>query len=497
MKLELLTASTLENNLTYIDWDNSPYDLVDDLDNSELRVFSEEMQLSGQRGKVTWFGGLYYWNQNLKQRFVRYVAEEFTDGQLDVNTVFNSPRCLAMGFTKNNCQDVFQTTMNQRYDTLQQYNTDGYAAFGEATINFTKSLDLIVGLRYHNQNNDSQSYTPNGATADPSCSGNPSDPLGLPAPPTAATPPIALCARPPTTNMQFASGVDMYAGTLLGPVTKLNFDKLTKKVALQKQFRDGLMGYVSYSEGFDSGGVSTPTISGIRTLIPYDPETVENSEIGMRSDWAGGKLRFNATLFHTVWKNIQNLGVVFDAQGNQVPTLVTTNVGEALSQGTEFELSILPTQQFLVNLNIGLLHTEYTYIKPGTFSLNTATAFAQAPDRTYNIGLQYTAMGSKGGSFITRVDWSYSSQFWRSLPFLRMSWYSAVPANYDESGNTSQVNLRLTYEPPSKSYQLSIFGTNLGNTYLLDSGFFHGIWGYDFATVARPREAGVSFSFKF
>jgi iron complex outermembrane receptor protein len=280
-------------------------------------------------------------------------------------------------------------------------------------------------------------------------------------------------------------------------VTKLNFDKLTKKVALQKQFRDGLMGYVSYSEGFDSGGVSTPTISGIRTLIPYDPETVENTEIGMRSDWAGGKLRFNATLFHTIWKDIQNLGVVFDANGNQVPTLVTTNVGEARSQGTEFELSILPTQQFLVNLNIGLLDTAYTSIRPGTLFLDTSTQFQQAPKNTYNVGLQYTAMGSKGGSFTTRVDWSYSSQFWRSLPFLRMNWYAAVPRNYDESGNTSQVNLRLTYEPPSKNYQVSIFGTNLGNTYLLDSGFFHGIWGYDFATVGRPREAGVSFNFKF
>ena len=173
MKLELLTASQLQNNLTYIDWDNSPYDLVDDLDNSRLRVFSEEIQLSGQRGKVSWFGGLYYWNQNLKQRFVRYVAEEFTNGTLDVNTVFNTPTCLAMGSTKNNCQDVFQTTLNQRYDTLQQYNTDGYAVFGEATISFTDSLSLIMGLRYHNQNNDSQSYMPLGANADPSCSGNP------------------------------------------------------------------------------------------------------------------------------------------------------------------------------------------------------------------------------------------------------------------------------------------------------------------------------------
>jgi len=31
-------------------------------------------------------------------------------------------------------------------------------------------------------------------------------------------------------------------------------------------------------------------------------------------------------------------------------------------------------------------------------------------------------------------------------------------------------------------------GTNLTNDYLINSGFFHGMWGFDLATVSRPRE---------
>ncbi len=31
----------------------------------------------------------------------------------------------------------------------------------------------------------------------------------------------------------------------------------------------------------------------------------------------------------------------------------------------------------------------------------------------------------------------------------------------------------------------------------INSGLFHGIWGYDFATVGRPREAGASIQFRF
>jgi hypothetical protein len=44
---------------------------------------------------------------------------------------------------------------------------------------------------------------------------------------------------------------------------------------------------------------------------------------------------------------------------------------------------------------------------------------------------------------------------------------------------------------------VSFFGTNLTNEYMLNSGFFHGIWGYDFATVSRPRELGAAITFRF
>ena len=98
-----------------------------------------------------------------------------------------------------------------------------------------------------------------------------------------------------------------------------------------------------------------------------------------------------------------------------------------------------------------------------------------------------------------RVYYNYQGQFWRSEPFLRVSGYAAVPkdGSYDESGNWGILNLRLTYEPSGKAWQASFFGTNLTNQYQINSGFFHGIWGYDFATVGRPREYGASLTYRF
>jgi hypothetical protein len=79
-----------------------------------------------------------------------------------------------------------------------------------------------------------------------------------------------------------------------------------------------------------------------------------------------------------------------------------------------------------------------------------------------------------------------------------MSGYSPpIPASYDESGDLGTVNARVSYRPAAGDWEFAVFGTNLTDEYLLNSGFFHGIWGYDFATVARPREAGMSFNFRF
>src|SRR5690606_16176931 len=280
------------------------------------------------------------------------------------------------------------------------------------------------------------------------------------------------------------------------------FDEITTKFALQKQFTDNVMAYISYSEGFDSGGISTVTQGTTQLRFPYSPQIIENSEVGVRSDLANGRVRFNATYFDSDWLNIQNVGVVRDANGNELPQLVTTNVGRANASGLELELTVLPTDALTLNVNVGLLDTEYVDIARGTYALDENTEFAQAPDLTYNIGLQHVANVRSGGTITSRIDYAYSDQFWRSLPFLRMDWYGPkyggpVPANYDESGDWGVINARVAYQPASAEWSVALFGTNLTNEYMLNSGFFHGIWGYNFATVGRPREVGMSFNFSF
>jgi iron complex outermembrane receptor protein len=520
MKLSFLTASTTADQKQAVDWDNSQYDLVLDENLVNTSVRSEEIQLSGGHGKLEWLGGVYYWDQAVKARSLRWQVNEFQKGLMNPANVFANSVCNPVGAvleptpsTTDNpanmrfqpgtnglvtnglqagnvvnlggaagtgagawqtCQQVYFGAVGGAYDTLSRSGQNGWAAFGEVTIHLTEKLDLTVGLRHHDQSG----FTVNMSRAGVTTGAKPLDPVIFPV-------------------------GDAYLGSdVTSTYTPFQFDKDTTRLVLQRKFTDHVNGYFSYSEGFNSGGVSAAVIGNTRTLFPYKPATLKNTEVGMRSDLANGKIRFNWTVFNTIWADLQAAGVVTDpATGVQIPTLLTTNVGEAEAKGVEIEMTFVPTESLLINLGLGLLDTAYTKIKPGTYSghlpFTTGLEFADAPKTSYTIGLQHTANLKNGASFITRVDYNYQGQFWRSEPFLRLSGYAVVPPGHDESGDWGIMNLRFTYQPSGKNWEAAFFGTNVTNQYTLNSGFFHGIWGYDFATVGRPREAGASLTYRF
>ncbi len=491
MNLQSLTSSQKVATDIIIDWDGSDYDIVGDLSRGRTDVFSQEFQLTGVafNDRLNWMVGYYYWDQEGISRADRRTLGDFFTYPGDTGEptfrfedVFSTAHCQALldpaiNITgQTTCQfAAFFAENIFAYDQLTFNDQDGDAWFGEATFSLTDKLDVTAGIRYHDQSIDSGSMSFNANTA----------------PQTIRTDVLH-------------SGGDPWAGDrIIDPESPgVNFSATTYKFAGQYQFNDDIMAYASYSEGFNSGGLSSVTTTR-RIWFPYDPEIIESREVGIRADLAGGKLRVNATYFDSDWTNIQNSGVVRDPDtGVELPQLVTTNVGEANANGLELEVTWLATDSLNLYLNLGLLDTAYTNIAEGTSFLDTSTEFEQAPDMTWSFGLQHELALSRGGTITSRFDYSYTDQFWRSLAFLRLDQYGVknggpIPANFDEAGDWGTANIRFTYDPPEGNYVFSVFGTNITDKYMLNSGFFHGIWGYDFATVGRPAEYGASLTINF
>ena len=526
ISFQYLLGHTYVDSRTYNDWDSGEFNFYIDYFNDETEVTSNEFQFSGGTDRFSWVGGAYQWTQDNRSRNPAWSMREWSDvpsyGEAQpfsyVNQILTSPACqmtpaqrgvtswaphVQAGYVSPAALSLDVNSVNgwpfpcnatlgpNAYnvntgwvgalaagarppagDRLNGSAIDGYALFGEVTIGLTEKLDLTVGYRYHDQDQDQFEFDEAAGVL-----------AGITAP------------KPLQTNKEWTSG-GVYDG-IIDPAsfTNVAFDKDTIRASLSWQFSDNTMLYVGYTEGFNSGGLAIYEDSLGPVQTSFGPETLENNEIGLRSDWLDGRLRFNATYFMTDWIGIQLAATVKDrATGQEITELVPQNAASAEASGREFELSFAATDKLLLQSNIGLLDTKYTDSRSPAVTLNTE--FSRAPDETYNFGIQYDANVRNGGLLRTRFDASYTGAFWRSdTPSLRQNAYG-VARDY-EAGDYWLMNARLAYTPPDRNIEVSLFGTNLTNEYSINSGFLHNIWQFDFGTVDRPREVGIGLKMSF
>ncbi|MDY6984209.1 MAG: TonB-dependent receptor, partial [Pseudomonadota bacterium] len=257
MNLVFLTAQVKQDANSVVDWDNSQYDLVLDMNRSALDMQSNELQLTGTSPWFDWLIGAYDWDQTTYTRNGRWQANEFQLGLMDVNRVLNSAACnppggVPAGF--QNCASVWAGVAPGSFDVSSIAEQDGWAVFGEVSTTLWDKLGLTLGVRQHDQSGYSQNLARTAASA-----------------------------PKPLVPDQYHVG-DTFAGTKTGVPNEFQFDKMTVRGVVQYDFTDDINAYFSYSEGFNSGGISAPVIAGRRTEFPFKPSTLENSEIGVRSD---------------------------------------------------------------------------------------------------------------------------------------------------------------------------------------------------------------------
>lgn len=454
-----------------VDYDNAEWEAVTVWSYRENSIFSQEFQLSGTHDRFEWIGGVYYWQEDNGGRDLWWGFEEFEDGRLDSATVVNSPECMAPTQLLGCAGAIGVYTFIGNQDEIVNGDEEGYAVFGEVTVHLTDAWDLTLGARYHDQDVDSATLAfvpgvtaPKPTTIGPLTSG---DPLG-------GTPDI---------------------------VDQSSFDDVTLRAVLRRRFSEDVMGYVSYSEGFNAGGAAAVETADGRTLISYDPEKIKSYEVGVRSDFLDGRLRLNGWLFHTEWEDIQLESPFIDPDiGVFAVTFITQNAASAEAQGLEAELAWNPIESVQLDLSLGLLDTSYTDFRFGDeTAVDAGDTFASAPEETYSIGLQHDADFAGGGTLTTRLDYSWVSGFQRfEDPSLHPDTLGLTDllGKY-EAGDYGLLNARFVYRPQDANWEVAVFGTNLTDERYMDGGFYSPIWELDFSTVGRPREGGIELNVLF
>ena len=132
--------------------------------------------------------------------------------------------------------------------------------------------------------------------------------------------------------------------------------EITPKVGARYTHSDDLMFYGSYSEGFKSGGFFGRQAD--YNLSPtFDPEYVNNFEIGMKSTMLDGRLILNAAVFMSEYEDKQEQVLVPVSLSN-VATVVR-NAGELELNGFELEMMYQVSEEWFVRASYGYIDAEY------------------------------------------------------------------------------------------------------------------------------------------
>ena len=229
------------------------------------------------------------------------------------------------------------------------------------------------------------------------------------------------------------------------------------KVGVDYQLGDGKMIYATLARGFKSGGFNgrggTPT-----TLGPFDEETVDALEVGLKADWSNS-LRTNIAIYtmrfedlqRTVIRNLINCGCP-----NPQET-VTANAAEAEISGIELELEYVPSDNFSLSLALAFNdagYEEYFADVFGTGALDYSNLPLQnAPDVTGSLNMSYTIDMDRGASSVINVGWLYHDDLSSGVTGYALSEIEA----------RSVFNASVDYIPSQGNWRLSVYGKNLAD----------------------------------
>ena len=111
------------------------------------------------------------------------------------------------------------------------------------------------------------------------------------------------------------------------------FSGVSSKLSLQYQFDDdGPLVYGLFSQGYRPGGINSTGFFAIRpSRVTFDPDRLENFELGAKARFLDRRLTVRAAGFLDAWKNIQS------DQYRPSGLAYTANVGDARVEGLEAE----------------------------------------------------------------------------------------------------------------------------------------------------------------
>ncbi len=319
------------------------------------------------------------------------------------------------------------------------------------------------------------------------------------------------------------------------------WNEFTPRVVFDWAVTDDVMVYMSWAEGYNSGGFNSASLT--HNDPAYDPANVENLEFGIKSSWLDDTLRINAAYFDYTYENLQDLNLIPAAC---LPNSdFATNLFESSDiegDGIELAINWAPIDGLELWGNLGTVDAQYSdRVRQRAVGDvcdpvdETGQKFSGAPEISYALGASYSYDMNHSGSLTGSVSWGWeeggtnrdSCKYIQHLPGGPSGYYeldtvngelviskdSAVgtltEAPFDscpDRDDKEQLNARLAYLSADGAWEVAAWVTNWtdwapsdaepgGNGPSISSSFTDGAPSYD--RREPPRMYGMELKYTF
>jgi iron complex outermembrane recepter protein len=176
-----------------------------------------------------------------------------------------------------------------------------------------------------------------------------------------------------------------------------SFSNVSPQVSVAYRLHPNRMAYVSVTSGYKSGGFNPAAPGGAES---FGEEHTWQTEGGVKTMWASGRVRANAAFFVINWDDMQ-LNVPIP----QVPTqFFVANVGGARSAGVEVELNGRATRNLELFGVVGYTHGRFSDGSVSSGVDISGNDLPNTPDYTTTFGAEYRQQVAGNASLFGRGE---------------------------------------------------------------------------------------------
>ena len=413
--------------------------------------FSEELQASGDTGKLQYiFGGIYF----------REAGDETSDSSI-----------------------FYATPIASGGDhTSGKFVSTSKGLFAQVNYNLTDELRVTGGIRYTWDRRfiNRMGFTPRVGPTPPRCQ------AGVNAGVLVSL--VGTCEDPESAKFSYpawTAGIDY----------KINPDVF---VYLKTSG-------ASNSGGFNSRPVPAPYSSS------FKPEDVRDIEGGFKGEFLNRTLRTNLAVFRAFQSNVQRIvnTTFVDSGGATRLTQFVSNAGKANTYGAELEATLLPWRGMDLTTSTAYLHARYKRGSRFETQLvgglpvqvdRSGEPITQAPKWTANFSATQT-FELQSGKLKLHADYAYiSSRYFDYFTTGDPAAAQAVAIANEASRIRAYglVNGQISFTFADPNIEVALFGKNLANKAFFTNVFnsYTGI-GATLQFQGTPRTYGVTVSYSF